>query len=83
MHITEVSKFVLYEGSKGRAVVTVLFPYQYGLGLNPGVEAICGLNFLLVLSLAARGFSPGSLVFPFQLNTAKFRFDLEYMDMFQ
>ena len=83
MHITKVSKFVLYEGSKGRAVVTALFPHQYGLGLNPGVEAICGLNFLLVLSLAARGFSPSSPVFPFQLNTAKFQFDLEYMDMFQ
>lgn len=83
MHITKVSKFVLYEGSKGRAVVTALFPHQYGLGLNPGVEAICGLNFLLVLSLAARGFSLSSLVFPFQLNTAKFQFDLEYMDMFQ
>ena len=63
MHITKV--FVLYEGSKGRAVVTALIPYQYGLGLNPGVETICGLNFLLVLSLAARGFSSSSPVFPF------------------
>ena len=52
MQITKVSKFVLYEGSKGREVVTALIPYQYGPRLNPGVEAICGLNFLLVLSLA-------------------------------
>ena len=78
-----MSKFVLYEVSKGRAVVTALFPHQYGLGLNLGVEAICALNFLLVLSLAARGFLPSSLVFPFQLNTAKFRFDLDYVDIFQ
>ena len=65
MHITKVSKFVLYEGSKGREVVTALVPHQYGLGLNPGVEAICGLNFLLVLSLAPRSFPPSSPVFPF------------------
>ena len=45
--------------------MTALVPHQHGLGLNPGVEAICGLNFLLVLSLAARGFSPSSPVFPF------------------
>ena len=52
MQITKVSEFVLYEGNKGREVVTALIPYQYGPRLNPGVEAICGLNFLLVLSLA-------------------------------
>ena len=46
-------------------VVTALVPHQYGPGLNPGIEAICGLNFLLVLSLAVRGFSVSSLVFPF------------------
>ena len=52
MQITKVSEFVLYEGSKGREVVTALIPYQYGPCLNPGIGAICGLNFLLVLSLA-------------------------------
>ena len=52
MQITKVSEFVLYEGSKGREVVTALIPYQYGPRLNPSVEAICGLNFLLVLSIA-------------------------------
>ena len=30
----------------------------------PGVDAICGLSLLLVLSLAPRGFSSGTLVFP-------------------
>ena len=33
-------------------------------GSNPGVEAICGLSLLLVLSLAPRGFSPCTLVSP-------------------
>ena len=35
-----------------------------GACLNPGVDAICGLSLLLVLSLASRGFSPGTPVFP-------------------
>ena len=38
--------------------------YQCGPGSNPGVDAICGLSLLLVLSLAPRGFSPGTPVFP-------------------
>ena len=33
-------------------------------GSYPGVNTICGLSLLLVLSLAPRGFSPGTLVFP-------------------
>ena len=35
-----------------------------GPGSNPGVDAICGLSLLLVLSLAPRGFSPGTPVSP-------------------
>ena len=31
---------------------------------NPGVYAKCGLSLLLVLSLAPRGFSPGTTVLP-------------------
>ena len=38
--------------------------HQWGLGLNPCVETICGLSLLLVLSLAPRGFSLGTAVFP-------------------
>ena len=38
--------------------------HQCGPGSNPGVEAICGLSLLLVLSLAPRGFSPATPVFP-------------------
>ena len=51
-------------GKKGGAVVRALAPHQCGPGLNPGVDAICGLSLLLVLSLATRGFSLGTLVFP-------------------
>ena len=38
--------------------------HQCGPGSNPGADAICGLSLLLVLSFAARGFSPGTPVFP-------------------
>ena len=51
-------------GKKGGAVVRALAPHQCDPGLNPGVDAICGLSLLLVLSLATRGFSLGTLVFP-------------------
>ena len=49
--------------SKGGAVVRALASHQCGLGSNPGVNAICGLCLLLVLSLTSRGFSPGTPVF--------------------
>ena len=45
-------------------MVRVLASHQFGLGLNPSVDAICGLSWLLVLSLAPRNFSPGNPVFP-------------------
>ena len=51
-------------GSKGGTMVRALASHQCGLGSNPDVEAICGLSLLLVLSLAPRGFSLGTLVFP-------------------
>ena len=51
-------------GSKGGAVVRALASHQCGPGSNPGVNAICVLSLLLVLSLAPRGFSPGTPVFP-------------------
>ena len=38
--------------------------HQCGPGSNPGIDAICGLSLLLVLSLAPRGFSLGTPVFP-------------------
>ena len=51
-------------GSKGGAVVRALASHQCGPGSNPGVDTICGLNLLSVLSFAPRGFSPGTPVFP-------------------
>ena len=51
-------------GSKESAVVRALASLQCGPGSNRGVDAICGLSLLLVLSLSLRGFSPGTPVFP-------------------
>ena len=51
-------------GARDGAVVRVLASHQCGLGSNPGFDSICGLSLLLVLSLAPRGFSPGTPVFP-------------------
>ena len=45
-------------------MVRALASHQCGPGSNSGVDAICGLSLLLVLSFAPRGFSPGSPVFP-------------------
>ena len=49
-----------------------------------GTSQICELNLLLVLSLALRGFYPGTPVFPFstKTNTPKVQFDLEFTDTF-
>ena len=51
-------------GSKGGAVVKALASHQCDRSSNPGVDTICGLSLLLVVSLAPRGFSPGTPVFP-------------------
>ena len=45
-------------------MVRALDPHQSDPGSNTGVDAICGLSLLLVLSLAPGGFSPGTPVFP-------------------
>ena len=50
--------------NKGGAVVRALASHHCGPGSNPGVDAICGSSLLLVLSIAPRGFSLGTLVFP-------------------
>ena len=57
-------KHALFWGARGGAVVRALASHQYGPGSNPGVDSICGLSLLLVLSLAPRGFSLGTPVFP-------------------
>ena len=55
---------VASKGARDGAVVRALASHQCGPGSTPGVDAICGLSLLLVLSLAPRGFSPGTPVFP-------------------
>ena len=55
-------------GSKGGIVVTALTSHQCDPGSTPGIDAICGLSLLLVLSFALRGFSPGTPVFPSHQN---------------
>ena len=45
-------------------MVRALTSHQCGPGSKPGVDAICWLGLLLVLSLAPGGFSPGTPVFP-------------------
>ena len=49
---------------KGGAMVRVLSSHRCRPGSTPGVDAMCGLSLLLVLSLAPRGFSSGTAVFP-------------------
>ena len=55
-------------GARDGTMVRALASHQCGLGSNPGVDAICGLSLLLVLSFALRRFSPGTPVFPFPQN---------------
>ena len=45
-------------------MVRALASHQCGPGSTPGVDAIWWLSLLLFLSLAPRGFSPGTQVFP-------------------
>ena len=60
-------------GSRDGAVVRGLASHQCVLGSIPGPGVICRLGLLLVLFLAPRGFSPGTLVLldlknqPFQI----------------
>ena len=45
-------------------MVRALASHQCTPGSNPGVDTICGLSLLLILSLAPSGFSLGTPVFP-------------------
>ena len=62
-------------------MVRALASHQCVLGSFPEPGVICGLNLLLVLYSAPRGFSPGTQVFPSpssNTNISKFQFDLDY-----
>ena len=58
---TKLKRLWVLERCSGKST---LASHQCGPGSNPGVDAICGLSLLLVLSLAPRGFSPGTPEFP-------------------
>ena len=60
--------FHCIRGSKGGAVVIALASHQRGPGSSSGIDAICGLSLLLVLSFSPRGFSLGAPVFPSTQN---------------
>ena len=49
-------------------MVRALASLQCGPGSNRGIDAICGLSLLMVLSFALRGFSLGTPVFPSPLK---------------
>ena len=68
--------FSCFMGSKGGAVLRALASYPCGPGSTPVVDDICGLSLLLVLSLAPRGFSPGTPVFP---SPQKFYLNAKYL----
>ena len=51
-------------------MVRALASHQCGPRSTPGVDAICGLSLLSVLSLAPRGFSLGTKVFSSLQNPA-------------
>ena len=55
---------MIWLGSNGGVVMRAIPSHQCGPGPIPRVDAIHGLSLLLVLSLAPRGFSLGTLVFP-------------------
>ena len=56
-------------------MVRALASHQCGPGSNPGIFAICGLSLLLVPSLAPKGFSPGTPVFPSPLKPTCLNFN--------
>ena len=60
------------DGSKSGVVVRTIASRQSALGSNPGVDAICGLSFFLVLFLVPRGFFPGTPV-PLLLKNQHFQ----------
>ena len=60
----KATSFNVLGNKRNGAVVRAFASHQCGPGSNPSIDTICGLSLLLVLSLAPRGFSPGTPVFP-------------------
>ena len=67
-----------FRGARDGAVAKALASHLCAPSSNPGVDAICGLSLLLVLSFAARDFSPATPVFPSsKIHICKFQFNQE------
>ena len=58
MTVPNIKKVILFPGKQRMG------QWRERSGSTPGFDSICGLSLLLVLFLAPRGFSPGTLVFP-------------------
>ena len=72
------------QGSRDGAVGRALASHQCGPGSIPRLSVTCQLSLLLVLVLAPRGFSPGTVVAPSpqKTNISKFQFNLDYFKHF-
>ena len=66
--------FYISAGSRDGPVVRALTSHQCGPGSIPELGVICGLSLLLVLVLAPRGFSPGTLKSPERDELIKYVF---------
>ena len=66
-------------GARDGAVVRALASHQCGLGSNPGVDAICGLSFVVGFLPCSERFFSGYSGFPVSSkpNSSKFQFDQE------
>ena len=62
-------------GGNGGALVRALASHQFGLGSYPGVDALCGMSLLMVLSPALRGFLVRISIL---LKHQHFQFDQEW-----
>ena len=69
----------LIQGSRGGAAVKALASHQCGPGSNPGVDTMCGLSLLLVLSPCSERFFSGCSGIPHSTKTSisKFQFNQE------
>ena len=74
-----MTTLMMLNGEQGMAQWWERSPPTNVARVHPGVDAICGLSLLLVLSSALRGFSPGAPVFPSpqKTNISEFQFDQE------
>ena len=63
-----LSNMLLRGEQEWRSGESTCLPPECDPGPSPGLHARCGLSLLLVVILAPRDFSPGTLVFPLLKN---------------